>query len=45
MGTYRAPSSLFTQAFGIIHRGKIHVQGNLLKRYQDVKTSIATSKA
>ena len=44
MGTYFAPSSLFTQASGIIHRGKIRVQSNPLKRYHNVKTSIAKPK-
>ena len=45
MGTYFAPSSLFTQALGVIHRGKVCIQSTPLKRYQNVKTSIATSKA
>ena len=45
MGTYFAPSSLFTQALGVIHRGKVCIQSNPLKRYQNAKTSIATSKA
>ena len=45
MGTYFAPSSLFTQPLGIIHRGKIHVPSNPLKHYQNFKTSITTSKA
>ena len=37
--------SLFTQASGIIQCGKIRVQSNPLKRYQNVKASIAKSKA
>ena len=44
-GTWFASSSFFTQISGIIHRGKIRVQSNPLKRYQSIKTSIAKSKA
>ena len=36
---------LYLRRSGIIHRGKIRVQNNTLKRYQNVKTSVATSKA
>ena len=36
---------LFTRPLGIIHCEKIRVQSNPLKRYQNVKISIATSKA
>ena len=39
------PSSLFMQASGIIHSGKVHVQSNPLKHDQNVKASITTSKA
>ena len=45
MGTYFALFLLIAQALGIIHRGKIRVPSNLGKRYQNVKTSIGTSKA
>ena len=45
MGIYFAPSSLLTQASVIIHRGTIRVQSNPLKRYHNVKTSIAKPKA
>ena len=45
METHFVPSSLFEQASEIIYRGKIRFQSNPLKRYQNAKTSIATSKA
>ena len=45
MGVYFASSSLFVKAKGMIHRGKISVQSNLLKPYQNIKTSIVTLKA
>ena len=45
MGTYFGPCSLFTKTSGIIHRGKIRVQSNPLKRYGNIKASIAASNA